>query len=144
MGYSGNVGVGRIRWSGRAIYAKRKGPPIPWLPDWASQSLQKIGWPADEWEVAFIVDSPDKDFVVLLLDLMKNEDPLVRRFAAQGLGKYQPVDNEVISALRNALHDEDEHVRSASERSLGNIAEEDPGLRKLVEDALHEVSPFPK
>lgn len=120
------------------VYVKRNEPPIPWLPDWASQSLQKIGWPTDEAaEVAFI-DSPDRDFVALLLDLMKNEDPLVRRFAGVGLGKYQPVDNEVISALTNALHDEDEHVRSASERSLGNIRNGEPGLGKLAEEALRE------
>jgi len=125
-------------WSGRVFYVNQKRSPIPWLPGWIQQPLQKIGWPSNEVEVS--VDSPDKDFVTLLLDLIKDDDPAVRRFAAKSIGAYQPVDKDAISALRKALLDEVKHVRSASARSLWNIAERDPGLRKIVEDTLREAN----
>lgn len=80
-------------------------------PTWIRQLLQAIGF---KWQSQTDVprDQLQEEFVMLFVDLMKDKDSGVRQTAARGLAAYDPVNNEVISALIAALLDEDERVRS--------------------------------
>jgi len=72
-------------------------------------------------------DNDNKDLNILLEEL-KNEDPEVRKEAAESLGECQ--DAGAVEPLIKALDDDNPHVRFASAKSLGNIGE--PAIEPLV------------
>ncbi len=76
-----------------------------------------------------------KESVTVLLDLIKDSDPLVRSFAAQYLQSIQPPSQEAIDALIAGLDDPDSGVRYHSMDSLGMYG---PAARKALPRIIQE------
>ncbi len=75
-----------------------------------------------------------KSAIPQVLELLHDEDPELRRWAAQTLGHFRR--QPPIEALASALHDPDIRVRSAAASALGQLM--DPrGMKPLLE-ALHD------
>jgi HEAT repeat protein len=96
-------------------------------------------------EVAMVPESPDdwrwkarrvlsrfghRAIPALVEALCAGEDPTIRRFAADSLGRLGPEARGASDALRHAArHDEDSSVRQAALAALDALEEEDRPLR---------------
>ncbi|NIM13846.1 MAG: hypothetical protein GTO45_17520 [Candidatus Aminicenantes bacterium] len=97
----------------------------------AAKTLEKFGWkPANDIELAvYLIVKEDweklpfigKPAVAPLINALKDGDYLVRRNAAEALGKIG--DAEAVELLINALKDEDYFVRSNAAGALGKIGD---------------------
>ncbi len=56
-----------------------------------------------------------------LIERLKDEDELVRRYAAGALAQIGPAAAPAVEALTEALKDEDEEVRRRAAEALGSI-----------------------
>lgn len=74
-----------------------------------------------------------------LLEALKEKDyPLVRRWAAAGLGKLYELGEEAVPDLMETLkNDPDQHVRKWAAVSLGNIGD-DRAIPALIDALLHD------
>ena len=90
------------------------------------------------------VDSAAKqklDSTDTFIRLLSDEHPGVRRAAAAALGNCGNTAAEnVIAALKDALHDKKPGVRAAAANALAEIAA--PDAKKALEAALNEKNPF--
>ncbi|MEA3507158.1 MAG: HEAT repeat domain-containing protein [Elusimicrobiota bacterium] len=76
----------------------------------------------------------DSRAVTPLVEALENDNPRIRRIAAQSLGRLR--DKESVDALIDAADDKNEGVRLFAVRALGEIGSEDAvkPLKKLLDD----------
>jgi hypothetical protein len=83
----------------------------------------------------------NRDFALLFVDLLQEDDPGVRQLAAEGLGSYGHgrYRDEAAEALTVALADDDYGVRWQAARSLSRTGlEQGPGVQRRVEEILRQ------
>lgn len=102
----------------------------------------------DRWVRAFAaltlaeVD-PKSTTISLLIGALKDEDAIVRNYAAQGLHVIGPPASDAMNPLIELLQDEDKNVRSMAAWALGAIGSKAKpavtSLTKALEDSAPEV-----
>lgn len=104
-------------------------PPI-WLrgPAWTHRALQRLGINTTGNFQLTLFDRADPKnigsqgrLVPLFRELLKDQDPEVRRVAAFALGSYSCGEEEDVRALKQALEDENQAVRRFADIALGEI-----------------------
>lgn len=60
----------------------------------------------------------------MLIEALRDQDPLVRRFAAEALGRMGPAAREAIPALQEVSMCSDKYLAAYASRSLAMIRQE--------------------
>ena len=120
-----------------------------WEKNRAGKALAKIGTPAIPAMIASLKPDPHltawvKEVFVrmgakglpVLLQAMKSRQWHVRSQIACVLGDFEPVSEDVLEALRKALHDHNDNVRLSAMFSLGAVG---PGAKESVPELVEVV-----
>jgi hypothetical protein len=105
-----------------AAPAANPSAPPPGLPAAFTEPMRKLAVadPAVRFEgVDELQRTKDAAAVPLLLPLLRDPDPFVRRLVAEGFAAHKRAD--VVEALLGALGDADEYVRDTAWRSLKDV-----------------------
>ena len=127
------------------------------LTDWIAEA--KDTHRAGRYRAVVVLGNTGRDVktaVPALIELLKDEDLWVRRFAASALGKFGPDAKIAVPALEELLGDKSAWVRQACAEALGRIGpeakitipalssfykEQNPWVRWTARDAVARIRP---
>lgn len=114
--------------------------------DWTTRLSISIGIRHEDRDLLDLLYSDDPERVAVLIELLRDPDPRVRRHVATTVGWMKQAPKAMLPALILASHDQDVKVRAGAVHALGSIGPDAeaavPDLIQALDDSDRDVRSY--